>query len=364
MKKFDLIIIGAGLMGCFCARNISKSPINTLVIEKNDDVCREISKANTAVIYSGLDTKPGTLKTALCVRACKDFETLCSELDVPFNRCGSITVSFGEKSHSVLKEKYAKGIKNGVEGLRLLTKKEVLEMEPYLSPKITGGLFSPATGTVNPWELGIAAYENAKYNGIKFSFCENVTDIHRENDGFITTTDKDTYFSKAVLNCAGLYSDKIHDMVEKPVIKIIPDGSDYTVFKKNTPHSPKHIIFQETESGKGITFVPTVEGNLLVGDTKRPFKEDYATDLDGLNEIYSACREVVPTLCMDNVIRSFGAARPNCRSIKDENESISGFKILEENGFFQSYGHKNSGTHLRQRAWKSYGRKNMQLSQM
>ena len=170
MKYYDAAVIGGGILGCFAARNLRKWNISTVLLEAEEDVCTGISKANTAVVYAGYDNKPGTLKAQMTVRANQHFQKLCQELGVPFHRCGSLMVSSDPLSDESLKEKYEQGQANGVPALSLLSGEEARRLEPTLSSDITSVLFAPTTGTVNPWHLCYAAYENAKDNGAEFLF--------------------------------------------------------------------------------------------------------------------------------------------------------------------------------------------------
>ena len=345
MKKIDVLIIGAGLTGCFSARALSKTTLKTLVIERNDDVCQGISKANSGIVYAGIHTTPDTLKAKLCVKGCIEFDSLCKDLDVPFKRTGSLMVCTGKKAEKKMLERYEQGLKNGVRGMKLLTKEQVLEKEPCLSGNITGGLFVPDTGTVNPWELCIAAYENARDNGIDFSFNEEVLAIDRKSNGFIVKTNKETYSVRAVANCAGLEADNIHSLAEPSPVVTEKNGADYLVFDTTAKPCPKHIIFQENDDGKGITLIPTVDGNLLAGPTERSSygKEDFSTASDGLEELYSSLSNILPDLSVKKVIRSFGATRPNPYFTDKKDKSIYGFTVIEANGLFSLIGIKTPG---------------------
>ncbi|MBQ8263218.1 MAG: FAD-dependent oxidoreductase, partial [Oscillospiraceae bacterium] len=190
MERHDVIIIGGGLLGCFAARELSRFKLDICLIEAREDVCTGISRANTAIVYSGYDTAPNTLKTEMCLRANLGFDSLCRELGVRFSRCGSLMISLGERGEGVLRSKYEQGITNGVEGLQLLDGAAVRALEPELTEKVTMGLLSPTTGTVNPWELGIAAYENAAHNGASFRLGEKVMSIAPDGDGYRVETDR------------------------------------------------------------------------------------------------------------------------------------------------------------------------------
>ena len=354
MKNYDVIIIGGGILGCFAARNLAKYNLRAAVLERENDVCTGISRGNTAIIYPGYDTKPGTLKTELCVRGCLEFENLCRELDVRFERKGSVMVAFGERGEGVLHKKLAQGKENGVTDLKLLSKEEVLKLCPDITDNVTAGLFCGHTGTVLPWELGIAAFENARNNGIEFLFNEKVVSIHKD-ENYIIKTEHNTYSAKGVINCAGLHADEVREMLFAPQVRIVPTKGDYFVF--DTGASPKgdRIIFCEPETkGKGLTVVPTVTGNLLAGPAEIPAddKEDRGTTKEGTDFLMRNLSEVFPSLDTSRIIRSFSTLRPNPFYVsKNEvgeyilNErSISNFTVTQdEDGFISFIGIKTPG---------------------
>lgn len=352
MEKADVVIIGAGVLGCFAARAMAQYELKTIVLEAREDVCTGVTRANTGIVYTGGDTKPGTLKTRLCVRANADFDALCRELDVPFSRCGSLMISFGERGDRVLEKKLAQAMENGVPGVELLSGDEVLRREPNLSPNVRGGLYSPGTGTVNPWELGIAAYENARSNGIEFRLNEEIKRITRRDGGYVLESEKESYFCRAIINCAGLSADAVREMLHAPLVRIVPSAGEYMVLDDKLQGFVRHVIFHEPEQkGKGITLVPTVDGNLLAGPTEHDAESaDFAADIAGLELLSELCSFVVPTLPQDSLIRSFAARRPNPYYVyqKDgawhtEEKSISSFTLLDEEGLFSLVGIKTPG---------------------
>ena len=352
----DVIVIGAGLLGCFAARNLKRYDIDVIVLEKEDDVCRGISKANTGIIYAGYDNRPGSEKQRLCVQANGEFDRLCEELDVPFSRPGSLMVGYGPRADEVIRRKYNDGLRGGVRGLRLLSGAEAEELEPSLAKGISSALFSPSTGTVDPWELCIAAYENAAENGAAFIFGSPVTGIRREDGAFRVDTESGVYSAKAVINAAGLSSDTVREMTEEPFIRLYPAAADYIVLDRAAGASADHIIFHEGEDGKGLTIVPTVDGNLLVGPTRREASaeeteaKDMRTDCGGLKQLEELCREVAPGIDLSLQIRTFGSLRPDpyyvsvqdgCTVRKDD--SIKELQILEEEGLISLIGIKTPG---------------------
>ncbi len=349
----DAAVIGAGALGCFTARALAALDIRVTVIEQREDVCTGITRANTGIIYTGCDNRPGSLKARMCAEANRGFEDLCRELGVRFRRCGSLMLAFGPRAEKVLQKKLAFGLENGVDGLRILTGDEVLAMEPRISPGVTAALYAPGTGTVDPWELGIAAYENAKANGADFRFGQKLMHMEREAGGFLLETDRESFHARTVINCAGLSSDAVREMLEIPAVRIFPTAADYIVLDDTLGNYVNHVIFHETEEkGKGLTLVPTVDGNLLLGPTEREMLSapPGATEPEGLKDLADLCKEVIPNLPLSEQIRNFSAIRPNPYKVTEKDgtwvpsdRSINDFTILSEEGLISLIGIKTPG---------------------
>lgn len=326
MESFDVAVIGGGLLGCFAARELSRRKLDIVLLEAREDVCTGISRANTAVIYPGYDHKPGTLKAEMTVRANTSFDRLCRELDVPFSRCGSLMLSFGPGADAVLRKKLQNGEANGVTDLRLLDAADAYAFEPGLAPGLRHALFSPTAGTVNPWQLGIAACENAVHNGVQLRLNTMLTAIRREADGYLLETDRGTFRTRAVVNCAGLSADRVQALVFPTEVRIVPTAGDYLVIDKNSAGKPVHILeYEPEEKAKGLTVVPTVEGSLLLGPSERGNTLDYATAADGLAWVREQAACLLPGLDLGGTIRSFAAVRPNPE--RSDGRSIHSFCI-------------------------------------
>lgn len=364
MKSVDVIVIGGGILGCFAARSLMRWKLSVLLLEEKEDLCRGITRANSAIVYSGYDNKAGSLKAQMTVRANAGFDALCRELDVPFVRCGSLAVSFGPEADRTLQKKYENGLKNKVPGIRLLTGEEAKAMEPQLTSKVTSALYAPTTGTVNPWKLGIAAFENAAENGCKSKRNTKVTGIRKNGQGYVVTceiaggsaqeqlmADSGNRYRKkqrteiacrAVLNCAGLSSDRIQELLFPPSVRIVQDASCFLVMDRGM-QAPGRIIFQELETGKGITAVPSAEGNLILESVKHDQRgTQFAVDVHELKRLKEMSAEVLPELDCSQVIRSFGAVRPNPQ--EKDGRNIGSFVIEHPApGFYSLIGIKTPG---------------------
>lgn len=342
MKQFDAVVIGGGILGCFAARNLRRWNISTLLIEKESDVCTGITRANSAVVYAGYDNKPGSLKAELTVRANQGFDKLCEELQVSFSRCGSLLVTYEEEAVYRLERKLHNGICNGVPGIQLLSGSEAEALEPMLKPGVAAALYAPNTGTVNPWQLGIAAYENALQNGAVSILNAEVLGIQKSENGYMVETKDTAYQCRMVFNCAGLSADRVQELAFAPAVRLKLDSAEYVVLDP-LAEKPSRVIFHQAHScGKGITAIPCVEGNLLISGIRKPMEFPFATTVEGLQELHRAAKELFPALDLTKVIRSFGAVRPNpCR---ENGESIPDFCIDNPApGFYSLIGIKTPG---------------------
>ena len=329
-------------MGCMTARNLRRWHISTLLLEKENDVCAGITRANSAIVYAGYDNKPGSRKAELTVRGNANMDKLCRELEVPFSRCGSLLVTYDKSAVSRLQKKLQNGIQNGVPGIRLLTGREAETLEPMLRSGVEAALYAPSTGTVNPWQLGIAAFENALQNGAEARMHTEVTGIRKNGDGFAVETKEDTYHCKMVFNCAGLFADRVQELCFAPSVRLEWDSAEYLVLDPLAKKPERVIFLQAAACGKGITAIPCAEGNLLLSGVRKPMDIPFATTATGLEELRMSAKELLPELDLSQVIRSFGAVRPN--PYVANGESIHDFCV--ENpapGFYSLIGIKTPG---------------------
>ncbi|MBQ6416670.1 MAG: NAD(P)/FAD-dependent oxidoreductase [Butyrivibrio sp.] len=310
---YDCLIIGAGVSGSAIAREVSKYKANVCVLEKCEDVCEGTSKANSAIVHAGFDAEEGSLMAKLNVEGNEMMDQLSKDLDIPFKRNGSMVVCVHKEELDGLKTLYERGVKNGVKGLKILSKEEALKMEPNLSDNVEGALFAPTGGIICPFELTIAMAENANVNGVEFRFNTEVEDIKKGEDGlWHLRTNNGEYVTRMVINAAGVHADEIHNMVSSDKMHIIERRGDYCLLDKQVGGYVSHTIFpQPTKYGKGVLVTPTVHGNLLVGPTAIDLenKEGNNTTAQGLEEVVSKASENVKNLPMRNVITSFAGLR-------------------------------------------------------
>lgn len=320
MLYYDAVVIGGGLLGCFTARNLRRYDVSVALLEAREDVCTGVSRANTAVVYGGQDNKPGTRKAGACRRANETFGELCETLGVRFSRCGSLMVCFGEGGLRKLRRGLERGTANGVAGLRLISGHEARALEPGLNPAVHAALYAENTGTVDPWELCLAAAENACLNGAEFRLREAVLHIERGDGFFSVFTEKEEYRCRFLVNCAGLGAEKINAMLGFRDILLAPTRADYMVLGEKHGRDIGRVIFYEPEEkGRGITAVPTVDGNLMLGPSEisRGGAPAFETTADGLRFIREQAALLLPGTDTCDAVRVFSAARPNPRYASD-----------------------------------------------
>lgn len=341
MFDYDVIIIGSGVSGSACARELSRYQVKACVFEKEEDVCCGTSKANSGIVHAGYDAAPGSLMAKLNVLGNEKMEQLSRDLDFPFKRCGSLVICQDSGDLPKLRALYDRGIKNGVKGLRILTGQEVLEMEPNVTDKVCAALYAPTGGIVCPFGLNIALAENAYANGVKFQFDTQVQKIRKLEEGYLLCTNRGDYRTKYVVNAAGVYADRFHNMVSEEKIHITARRGDYCLLDKSAgTHVSRTIFALPGKYGKGILVSPTVHGNLLLGPTAIDIadREGTNTTREGLDQVLSRAGQNVKDLPMRQVITSFAGLRAH----EDGHEFI--IKELEDaKGFIDCAGIESPG---------------------
>ena len=339
---YDVLIIGAGVTGAAVARELSRYKAEVCVLERGEDVCSGTSKANSAIVHAGYDCVPGSMMAKMNVRGNEMMTDLCRDLDIPFERNGSLVVCIDKDNLPGLQELYDRGIKNGVPGMKLLSRDEAKAMEPHLSDNVQGALYAETAGIICPFKLNIAMAENANVNGVDFFFNTNVEKLCRDEEGiWHLRTSNGEYKTKCVVNAAGLYADYFHNMVSEKKIHITPRRGDYFLLDKTTGGFVKHTIFpQPTKYGKGILVAPTIHGNTLVGPTAIDIddKEDVATRQGGFDEILAKSSMYVDNVPVRQVITSFAGLRAH----EDNHEFILG-EVEDAPGFIDCAGIESPG---------------------
>ena len=307
----DIIIIGAGVSGSACARELSRYHAKILILEKEEDVCCGTSKANSAIVHGGFDAEPGTLKAKLNVQGSRMMEDLSEELDFPYDRCGSLVLCMAREDLPQLRKLYEKGIANGVEGLEIIDAEKLREMVPSVSSDAVAALWAPSGAIVCPFGLNVALAENAAVNGAAFAFNTEVENIEKMEQGWLVHTNRGDFAAKVVINAAGVHAGAMHNLVSDDTMTITNRRGDYYLLDK-TARCVSHTIFTlPNRMGKGVLVSPTVHGNTIVGPTAIdvPDPENTATTAEGLAQAAEKAGYMIPNLPLRQVITSFAGLR-------------------------------------------------------
>ena len=308
----DIIIIGAGVSGCAIARELSRKKADILVIDRDEDVCCGTTKANSAIVHAGYDATNGSLMAKLNVQGSEMMEQLAKDLDVHYKRNGSLVVMISEEDRPNLVKLYENGVANGVKDLRIIERDELVALEPNISDEAVAALYAPTGAIICPFGLNYALAENAAANGTKFQFDAEVTGIEQIEGGWKVKTVKGDFEAKVVVNAAGVYADKIHNMVSDDTMTIIPRRGDYFLLDRTTGGHVTRTIFQlPGKYGKGVLVAPTVHGNTIVGPTAIDVedKDGVNTTADGLDQVRTKCGKAVKNLNLRETITSFAGLR-------------------------------------------------------
>lgn len=311
---FDVLIVGAGVIGGMLARQLSKYDLKVCMLEKENDVAMGATKANSGIVHGGYDPEPGTLKAKLNAEGVQKLYDVADEIHAPYRKNGSFVCAFGTpEEEATVRELYERGQINGIKGLEILTGDEARALEPALSEKVSLVLNVTNAGIVCPYELTVAAIGNAMDNGVALKVNFAVESITRK-DGVFTVTAKsgESVCGKYLVNCAGAYSDRVANMVGDDFFTIIPRAGEYMLLDKNEGSRVSHTIFQvPSVEGKGILVSPTVDGNLLTGPTATRVETpaDTETTPEGLEIVARLASKSVPSVNFRQVITSFSGVR-------------------------------------------------------
>ena len=310
--KYDVAVIGAGVVGSLITRELSKYNIKVALLERCNDCAMGATKANSAIVHAGFDAVPGTLKAKLNVRGVELMKKACKELNVPLKNNEALVVAFSEDELPHLEVLKDRGEQNGVPGLRIVDREELVKLEPNIGDTAIGALVAPTSSIVCPYELTIAGVENAVTNGAEFLRNCEVTAIAYEGNEFKLTTSLGEITAEYVINAAGVHSGEIASLIGDNSIEIVVRHGDYYLLDKSQGSLVSRTIFQcPTKMGKGVLVSPTVDGNLIVGPSAEDIDngDDVATTSVGLDKIYVNAIKSVPAVSLRNAITSFSGNR-------------------------------------------------------
>lgn len=358
MQIYDVTVIGAGVVGCAVARELSRYRLRTLVLEKEQDVACGNSSRNTGMLHAGFTYKPGTLKAECAVEGNREFDQVARELGVPFKRTGKLVVGFTDQDRENILKYKAVGEQNGVEGMRMVDKEEMNRIDPNAGGEFA--MYVPSSGILDPMQYTIALAENACRNGAEFRFGQQVTGIIRQDgdagqtpaSGAVPSqnaagqtpvrsavppqdtaaartpggqpssapavlyqlhTPTDTFFTRWVINCAGAQASGISAMLGYPDYPVKGFKGEYYVLDKKAGKYLSIPVYPAPNDKGGFSThaTPTIDGNVLVGPDSYVTQEleDYKVTKEHMDGLFADGQKMFRQMKRDYFIRNFSGIR-------------------------------------------------------
>lgn len=334
--KYDLIIIGGGVVGCAIAREASRYKIKTLLIEKEPDVAEGISKANSGVLHAGFNVRPGTLKARFNIRGLEICPSIAEDLDVEYQICGKIVVGNSDKDLPYLHRLLEQGRRNGSPGLSIIGEEQIHKLEPGVSGK--WALLSEKTGIISPFQFTVALAENAAANGVEFRLNTKASAIEAlPRGGFAVTAGGRTYSCSLLVNSAGMHAADVKSLIEPHGTKVYPCRGEYYITDKTDGGCINMAVYPVPPadgSGLGVHLTPTCNGNILIGPSA-----DYLDDPDDtantrtvMDQLKTEAVELLPGLAGAIYIKNYSGMRPKLFA-KDSGVNFADFIIEESERF-------------------------------
>ncbi|MFH1743427.1 MAG: NAD(P)/FAD-dependent oxidoreductase [bacterium] len=316
---YDVVIIGAGVVGCALAFRLSQFQLRILLIDKNYDVGEGTSKGNSAILHTGFDASPGTLESQLVTQASREWPGWVEKLKIPFEQTGAVLIAIDDEQQRSLRDIHKKSLANGVDDVEELSASEVRTLEPNATKEVRGGLLVPRESIADPFTTSVAFAEVALTNGVDILLGVSITGVEDTAGPLkkLVTQNGDRISTRFLINAAGLGGRALTDCYGGTPFDINPRRGQFLIFDPYCRNMVERIFLPvPTPQTKGVLVIPTIFGNLLAGPTAEDLpldsQEATSTTLDGLQAVLSGASRLFPGIAGQPAIGAYSGARCNC----------------------------------------------------
>ncbi len=309
---YDVVIIGAGVVGTAIGRQLARYRLRTVMLDRSTDVGTGTSKANTAIVHTGFDTRPGSLESALVRRGHELLTAYAGRSGIALEKTGAVLVAWDAEQAARLDDVVTKSKANGYRRAHRITLEDLYRREPTLGGGATGAVVIPDESIICPWSTSIAYATEAVGAGVELRLGVEVSAVTRDADAWLLRTTRGALRTDWVVNAAGLGSDLLNHQFGHDEFTVLPRRGQLIVFDKMArPLLSSILLPVPTERTKGVLVAPTVYGNVLLGPTAEdvPDREDTATTAAGIDGLFDAGRRILPDLVNEEVTAVYAGLR-------------------------------------------------------
>lgn len=310
---WDVIIIGAGVIGCAVQRKFALSGAKTLLLERGGDILSGASKANSALLHTGFDAPPGSLELECIQRGYQEFMSIKDQMNLPLLQTGALVVAWDEEQLAKLPAIVEQAHQNGVMDVELIDKEEVYRREPNLATGVLAAVSVPGEAVIDPWSSPLAYLTQAVKHGASYEFHCEVTG-GALNDGWWTlTTKKGEFKAKLVINCAGINGDVVESICHPSPFQIKPRKGQFLIYDKAAAADINAIILPvPTAITKGVLLTKTIFGNLLLGPTAEEQDDRWRAEVkeEVLQDLIRQGSRMLPSLHHYSITATYAGLRP------------------------------------------------------
>ncbi|MFA5449869.1 MAG: NAD(P)/FAD-dependent oxidoreductase [Clostridia bacterium] len=310
---YDVLIIGGGVTGAACLRELSRYRLKVALIEKENDIACGASRANSGIIHAGYDCVPGTQKARFNVEGSRMFPALVKEFGIPYRNIGSLVVGRAG-SEDEIRTLYERGIKNSVR-VEIVDRKRIEEIDPGIAPDMVVGLFAEDAAVISPYKFNIALADHAVINGAEVFTDAKALKIDHDGNAFTVHTPRGEFYAKVIINAAGAGAARVSALAGGEPYQTRHAVGEYYILDNSEKDEVKTVVFPlPDELGKGILVAPTADGNIILGPTAitREDSEDVSVSREGLARVRAGALKVFKPMNLRKVIRVFGGMRSTC----------------------------------------------------